>query len=185
MYLQPPQAVRNTVLIADDDAEARRQLRNLLAANGYWVIEAGNGRIAQDLFAVQEIDLVISDIFMPKCDGFELIAAIRAMPHPVPVIAMSDHESWTGLNFLDAANDLGAAAVIEKPFRPQALLRLVDDALASAASKQSVAAFGAAAEPEHLGAPAGMARVVGRRVDQIVPPAAAPQARMVRRNSPT
>ncbi|WP_395015476.1 PleD family two-component system response regulator [Dongia sp.] len=162
MYMQPPGAVRNTVLIVDDDVEARRQLRNLLSANGYWVIEAGNGRIARELLAVQEINLVVSDIFMPECDGFELIAAIRAMASPVPVIAMSDHECWTGLNFLDAANDLGAAAVIEKPFRAHLLLRLIDDALLAAAHRGPVVPLGAVAEPERKRIPAGLEWVGGR-----------------------
>jgi DNA-binding NtrC family response regulator len=154
MYLQPPSVMRHTVLIVDDDSTARRQLRNLLAANGYWVIEADNGRVARELFAAQEIDLVVSDIFMPECDGFELIAAIRAMANPVPVIAMSDHESWTGLNFLDAANDLGAAAVIEKPFRAHLLLRLIDDALITV--KRDRRAIALATEPEPDRVPAGL-----------------------------
>src|SRR4051812_24033186 len=106
MHSQPPQVVRHSVLVVDDDSQARRQLRGLLTANGYAVIEAANGRVARGLLAEQEIDLVVSDILMPECDGFELIAAVRAMALPIPVIAMSDHESWTGLSFLDAANDL-------------------------------------------------------------------------------
>jgi DNA-binding NtrC family response regulator len=162
MYLQPPSVMRHTVLIVDDDSGARRQLRNLLATNGYWVIEAGNGRIARELLAAQEIDLVVSDIFMPECDGFELIAAIRAMGNPVPVIAMSDQESWTGLNFLDAANDLGAAAVIEKPFRAHLLLRLIDDALVTVECSQRVTAL--VTEPERNRVPVGLEWVGGRPV---------------------
>jgi DNA-binding NtrC family response regulator len=162
MYLQPACVARNTVLIVDDDPAARRQLRNLLGANGYWVIEAGNGRIARELLAVQDIDLVVTDIFMPECDGFELIAAVRAMDHSAPIIAMSDHESWTGLNFLDAANDLGAAAVIEKPFRAHVLLRLIDDALLTAQRDQHVGALGAVADPERARVPAGLEWVGGR-----------------------
>jgi len=165
MRLQQPPAARHSVLIVDDDQGARRQLRTLLGANGYTVIEAGNGRIARDVLAESEIDLVVSDIFMPECDGFELIAAIRAMEHPLPVIAMSDHESWTGLNFLDAANDLGAAAVIEKPFRAQALLRLIGDALATAERKARVVTFGAVAERERSCVPAGLEWVGGRPLD--------------------
>jgi DNA-binding NtrC family response regulator len=165
MYLQPTSVVRSTILIVDDDAAARRQLRNLLSANGYWVIEADNGRIARELLAVQEIDLVVSDIFMPECDGFELIAAIRAMAHPVSVIAMSDHESWTGLNFFDAANDLGAAAVIEKPFRAQMLLRLIDDALLADQRSQRVVTLGAVAGRERYHVPVGLEWVGGRPAD--------------------
>ncbi|MDQ7249112.1 response regulator [Dongia sedimenti] len=165
MHLQPSAATRHSILIVDDDLAARTQLRRLLAANGHTVIEAGNGRIARGLLADREIDLVLSDIFMPECDGFELIAAIRAMERPVPVIAMSDHESWTGLSFLDAANDLGAAAVIEKPFRADVLLRLLDAALLPAAQNARVVALGVLAEPEPNCVPSGLEWVGGRSAE--------------------
>jgi DNA-binding NtrC family response regulator len=160
--MQESTAARHSVLIVDDDPASRRQLRALLGANDYAVVEAVNGRVACELLAARDIDLVVSDIFMPECDGFELIAAIRAMAHPVPVIAMSDHESWTGLNFLDAANDLGAAAVIEKPFRARMLLRLIGDAFAAADRDARVVPFGAATAPETSHVPAGLEWVGGR-----------------------
>jgi len=131
------------ILIVDDDRAARQQLQRSLTSNGFTVIEAANGRIARGILAEREIDLVVTDIFMPECDGFELIAAIRDMNRSVPVIAMSDHEGWTGLNFFDAANDLGAAAVIEKPFRSAILLRLVDQALAEVRPQARVVPIGA------------------------------------------
>ena len=154
------------ILIVDDDPEARRQLRALLGANGYAVVEAGNGRVARGLLAEGDIALVVSDIFMPECDGFELIAAIRTMARPVPVIAMSDHESWTGLNFLDAANDLGAAAVIEKPFRARTLLRLIGEAFAVADRGARVIAFGALTAPERGCVPTDLEWVGGRPAGQ-------------------
>jgi DNA-binding NtrC family response regulator len=156
MRFQQPPATRHCVLIVDDDPDARRQVRRLLAANNYDVIEAGNGRIARGILAEQEIGLVVTDIFMPECDGFELIAAIRDMAQPVPVIAMSDHESWTGLSFLDAANDLGAAAVIEKPFRATALLRLISDAMTAAQTESRVISIGAWVERERSCVPADL-----------------------------
>jgi len=162
MLLQPPQALRHRVLVVDDDPDARQQLCRLLTANGYTVVEAGNGRIARSLLAEREIDLVITDIFMPECDGFELIAAIGATERPVPVVAMSDHERWTGLNFFDAANDLGAAAVIEKPFRATALLRLIDETLLAAARSARVVALGAPAAREGARVPTGLEWVGGR-----------------------
>lgn len=162
MYLQQPPALRHCLLIVDDDPDARRQLRRLLGANNYDVIEARNGRIARTILAEQEIGLVVTDIFMPECDGFELIAAIREMTNPVPVIAMSDHESWTGLNFLDAANDLGATAVIEKPFRATTLLRLISDAMMAVQAASRVVRIGAWAEPERSCVPADLEWLGGR-----------------------
>jgi DNA-binding NtrC family response regulator len=160
MCPQPLRTTQQKVLIVDDDLEARRQLRSLLSANGYAVIEAENGRIARGLLSDTKVSLVVSDIFMPECDGFELIAAIRLMDHPIPVIAMSDHESWTGLNFLDAANDLGAAAVIEKPFHGSVLLRLINQALNAVKRDTRVVAFGALAETKHSSVPTSLQSAV-------------------------
>lgn len=162
MYLQPMSATRHCILIVDDDPAARRQLRRLLGANNYSVIEASNGRVARTILAEQDISLVVTDIFMPECDGFELIAAIREMEHPVPVVAMSDHESWTGLNFFDAANDLGAAAVLEKPFRASVLLNLIGEAMAVAEKEARVVSIGAWAERERGCIPADLEWLGGR-----------------------
>jgi len=164
MYSTPLAAVRRCILIVDDDQRARQQLQTLLAANGFAVVEAGNGRIARRILAECAIDLVITDIFMPECDGFELIAAIRTMDLPVPVIAMSDYESWTGLNFLDAANDLGAAAVIGKPFQAISLLRLIVEALAAVRRESRVVPIGARAEPERACVPPGVEWLGGKRI---------------------
>lgn len=161
MHLQSSRDMRKGILIVDDDPEARRQLCKLLTANGYAVIEADNGRVACDLLAERTVHLVVTDIFMPECDGFELLAAIRDMAQPVPVIAMSDHESWTGLGFLDAANDLGAAAVIEKPFRATALLRLIGESLPAFPDSQVIPITGWI-EPERRAVPAGLEWVGSR-----------------------
>lgn len=161
MHVQSPRATRQGILVVDDDPEARRQVCKLLTANGYAVIEADNGRVARDRLADRDVSLVLTDIFMPECDGFELIAAIRDMAQPVPVIAMSDHERWTGLGFFDAANDLGAAAVIEKPFRATALLRLVGDSLAVGPDSR-VIPIGGWTERECRAVPAGLEWLGGR-----------------------
>ena len=161
MHMKLPHDAQKGVLVVDDDPEARRQLRKLLTANGYAVTEADNGRVARELLAERDVNLVVTDIFMPECDGFELIAAIRDMPQPVPVIAMSDHESWTGLGFFDAANDLGAAAVIEKPFRATALLRLVRETLA-VGSDSRVVPIGSWVEQERRCVPVGLEWLGGR-----------------------
>jgi hypothetical protein len=79
------------------------------------------------------------------------------------VIAMSDRERWAGLSFLDAANDLGAAAVIEKPCRAQLLLRLVDETLLAGERRKRVVPIGAFAAPEHGCVPDGLEWVGGRR----------------------
>lgn len=60
------------VLVVDDDEVIRRLLRDILEAKGYWVKEAGDGVEALACLAAERFDMVISDIQMPRCNGFEL-----------------------------------------------------------------------------------------------------------------
>jgi diguanylate cyclase (GGDEF)-like protein len=76
------------VLVADDEDEKRRLLQVALQLEGYNVIIAADGREALDLVEATQPDLVITDVRMPRMDGFELARAIRANPRTrfVPVI---------------------------------------------------------------------------------------------------
>jgi len=66
------------VLIAEDEALARRLLQNYLERWGHEVVAAQNGAEAWQLFAAGEFSIVISDWIMPELDGVELIRRIRA-----------------------------------------------------------------------------------------------------------
>ncbi|HVO01122.1 MAG TPA: response regulator [Candidatus Cybelea sp.] len=129
MYLRPAQSWGPRILVVDDDPQILIKIERILRMNGFLSVAAADGKAARALLAAQAVDLVLTDIFMPQCDGFELIAAIRTMEQPIPVIAMSGCESWTGLDFLDAANDLGASAVLRKPFAASLLLQLIGELL--------------------------------------------------------
>ena len=69
-------------------------------------------------------DLVLTDIYMESGDGYELIAALRERPEPVPVVAMSAGRA--GYDTLKAALHLGASAVIDKPFAGAGLVETID-----------------------------------------------------------
>ena len=82
------------VLIVDDEAPARRRLRDLLddcaAALPLAVVgEAQNGREALDLLQSAPADLVLTDIHMPDMDGIELARHLLKLPHP-PVVDLHD-----------------------------------------------------------------------------------------------
>ena len=83
-----------TVLIVEDDAAARRVLRQELKKGGWRVIEAANGRIALDQLAQHPPDLVLLDLVMPEMDGFEFLEELRNRDGgrriPVVVITAKD-----------------------------------------------------------------------------------------------
>ena len=76
--MDPESASALSVLVVDDDAVARAQLRALLRAAGYEVSLAEHGREAWDALQLARIPVVISDWYMPEMDGPELCRRIRA-----------------------------------------------------------------------------------------------------------
>lgn len=113
-----------SILVIDDEEPMRIFLRRALEKAGYWVTEARNGR--EGLIRLKEIspDLVITDILMDEKDGLEIILELRRMRRAVKVIAISGGGFSGALNFLDAAQLLGATT-LPKPFSRAALLAAV------------------------------------------------------------
>jgi len=89
-----PGGSARTVLIVEDDAAARRVLRQELKKEGWCVIEAANGRIALEQLAEHPPDLVLLDLVMPEMDGFEFLEELRKRDGvrriPVVVITAKD-----------------------------------------------------------------------------------------------
>jgi CheY-like chemotaxis protein len=81
-------------LLVDDDEMVRRGVRQALQPLGWEVTEAENGRVAVDLLATAQPDVIILDLMMPTMDGFELVHELRARPDwqdiPVVVITAKD-----------------------------------------------------------------------------------------------
>ncbi|QRO01897.1 sigma-54-dependent Fis family transcriptional regulator [Archangium violaceum] len=115
------------VLVADDDAGVRYTLRGLLEDDGFEVEEVGDGEAAlQRLAAEPPVDLVISDLRMPKVDGMELLRRGRALS-PVPrVILITAHGSE---RHAVEAMKLGALDYFRKPFEVDDVLAVVRRAL--------------------------------------------------------
>jgi len=81
------------VLIVDDEAMVRSQLRRSLELRGYTVAEAGNGRVALEMLAAQpaSADVLILDMTMPDLDGAEVLHRLRAAGSRVPVVISSGY----------------------------------------------------------------------------------------------
>jgi CheY-like chemotaxis protein len=112
------------VLLADDEPALRHMVRMLLSKAGYQVLETADGETALALARkVAAVDLVITDIEMPKMDGRALGKAIREDNPTVPIIYMSGKED-PDLIRLNHPKD--GAAFVAKPFVPKILLDAVD-----------------------------------------------------------
>ena len=68
-----------TILVIEDDEATRSLLARALTREGYVVIEAADGRVAQGYMTTKQPDLVITDIVMPDCDGIEFIHYVRSL----------------------------------------------------------------------------------------------------------
>jgi DNA-binding NarL/FixJ family response regulator len=115
-----------TVLLVDDEALVRHSLDAGLRLNGYEVLHAGDGDEALDVLASTSVDVVVTDLAMPRREGIETIIEIRRrFPH-VKVIALS---GVFGGFYLGMARQLGADAALSKPVRTELLRRTVNDVL--------------------------------------------------------
>jgi CheY-like chemotaxis protein len=117
-----------SILVVDDDPEARRVIRRSLEEVGYLVSEAANGRQAWKAVVDRFFDLIVLDLSMPDEDGIELIRSIRAeLPH-VKVLAVSGVLLGA---LLRAAKNLGAESALQKPLGEEVLLPEVCRVLAA------------------------------------------------------
>ena len=113
------------ILIVDDDKESRDLLCEVLGANGYTVSAAGDGVAARETLAREEgYRIIIADIRMPKEDGLQLLRHLRQEESQRDIILMSSFISRAEEKL---ARELGAHALLEKPFRISELLQVVGE----------------------------------------------------------
>jgi two-component system, chemotaxis family, chemotaxis protein CheY len=117
------------VLLVDDEAQIRSIVRMLLDRMGHEVQEATNGREAVQTFREKHFDVVILDIFMPEKDGLECIGELRKLDKNVKIVAVSGGGSRGMMDPLRVASQMGADAVLLKPFDLSQLRRVIDELL--------------------------------------------------------
>jgi len=114
------------ILVVDDEEKMQHLLSVMLMRQGYRVDRAGDGEKALALVRENPYDLVISDIRMPNMDGLALLAAIRELNIPCPVVFITAFAS------IDSAVDAmrqGVADYITKPFEEERILLTVERTL--------------------------------------------------------
>lgn len=118
-----------SILLVDDNDDARVTVARILEMSGYSVVQAPNAKAASALLNEHVPDLVITDIFMPEGDGFEMLNQLREREPKIPVIAISGGGVRDGLDVLAIAGRLGAKKVLNKPFARRQLLDAITEAL--------------------------------------------------------
>jgi len=119
-----------TVLVVEDDESLRRVIEFSLVEDGYEVLTAPDGEAGLAAVTGSRVDLVICDVRMPRMDGLDLLARIKAMQPDLPVLLLTAHGTVdTAVN----AMKLGAFDFLTKPFERGHLRHVVAKALDVAA----------------------------------------------------
>jgi len=113
-----------TVLVLDDSPSIRQVVRLTLSRAGYLIVEAADGVQALEKLGTEHVDLIVSDLNMPKMDGLTFIARLRELPEGkfIPVIMLTT-ESDDDKKLV--AKNLGVQAWFVKPFEPEKLVSIV------------------------------------------------------------
>lgn len=82
------------ILVAEDDKKLNKLFCTVLSHNGFHAVPAFNGEDALDALDREYIDLVVSDIMMPKMDGFSLIECLRNAEYNLPVLIITAKDSF-------------------------------------------------------------------------------------------
>lgn len=113
------------VLIAEDNDNDRRLLSLNLKYYGWQVLEASNGYEAFEIAEKDKPDLIISDILMPKMDGFELLWNLKQRDETKSIPFIFYSAVYTGEKDKRLAKALGAEAFLEKPQEPEELFNKI------------------------------------------------------------
>ncbi|WP_374265322.1 response regulator [Zoogloea sp.] len=114
------------VLVVDDMNAVRSVICALLKNEGYEALAAASGQLALDLLAKGRFDLVLSDWNMPGMNGATLVGQIRALHARLPIVMITAENDPKRIVEM---RDLGVNGYLLKPFKPAALLAVVDKVL--------------------------------------------------------
>jgi CheY-like chemotaxis protein len=114
------------LLIVDDDADMRLSLKLALEMAGYSAELAADGYEALAIQRRRPADVLITDIFMPESDGFEVIDAVRREFPRTKIVVISGGAKLAKRQYLLDAALMDVDAILPKPFDVEALLQTLD-----------------------------------------------------------
>lgn len=112
------------VLVVDDDLTVLGLVAGFLEASGHEVLRAADGAEAREALHRGDVEVVVTDLHMPRLDGFGLVEHVRGLPQLVPVVMISG--TWTAEE-RTTASSLGVARLHSKPVDLAQLARDVDE----------------------------------------------------------
>jgi two-component system chemotaxis response regulator CheY len=113
-----------TILTVDDSTSMRQMVKATLLSAGYGVVEAADGQEALDFARENPVDLVISDVNMPRMDGITLVRELRGLSTYkfTPMLVLTTE---SGQDTKQRGKQAGATGWIVKPFSPEQLLSTI------------------------------------------------------------
>lgn len=126
----------NRILVIEDELQIRNNIQQILELSGYDVVVADNGEDGIDVAQSEQPDLIVSDIRMPRMDGYQLLSALQKNPitQDIPLIFLTARVEREDLR---RAMSLGADDYVTKPFTPEELLSAIETRLAKRSATQA------------------------------------------------
>jgi len=117
---------KKAILIVDNGEEIRETLTKILEREGYRVFTAEDGQSALEILRESKVNVVVSDVGMPRIDGLKLLKAAKGILPDIEVILMTGHgKAEMGMEAIKE----GAFDFIHKPFTKLALTKTIKQAL--------------------------------------------------------
>ena len=115
------------IMVVEDDIQLQQLFCRVLSRNGYTALPADDGEQALALLEHEHVDLIISDIMMPRMNGYELVKSLREADISIPVLMITARDGFDDMRrgFLSGSDDymVKPINVNEMVLRVQALLR--------------------------------------------------------------
>jgi DNA-binding response OmpR family regulator len=117
------------ILVIDDQSEVRAMIAIVLRIHRFEIVEAASGTAGLKEFENSKFDMAIVDIFLQGTNGFDVIGMMRERIPDLPVVVIS---GMTTLDLVAASPELSNVICLQKPFRPNQLVRAIEAALGPA-----------------------------------------------------
>jgi DNA-binding response OmpR family regulator len=111
--------------VIDDQSDVRAMISIVLRIHHFEIVEAASAEVGLRVFEGSEFDLAIVDIFLQGTNGLDVIRQMRERAPGFPVVAIS---GMTALDFVSTSPELSDVVCLQKPFRPNQLVRAVEAA---------------------------------------------------------